>query len=204
MSARGAALGGEAPIQAWEESDRGVSARTDTELRAQPTARAARATYDGSYDSKEASMNANSLRAAIVAAFCAAGLAACHQQATSDTVGQKVDKTIDVAKDKLAAAGDEAQRKLDEAGDKAKQEINSIGSRVELASNDTAITASIKTDFLKDPDLSVLKIDVDTQAGVVTLNGLADNESSRRRAETMASAVKGVKEVRNYLVVKRA
>lgn len=68
---------------------------------------------------------------------------------------------------------------------------------------DAAITASIKTDFLKDPDLSVLKIDVDTRDGVVTLNGLADNEAARKRAEQLAGAIKGVKEVRNYLTVKR-
>lgn len=69
---------------------------------------------------------------------------------------------------------------------------------------DAAITASIKTDFLKDPDLSVLKIDVDTRDGVVTLNGLADNEAARKRAEQLAGAIKGVREVRNYLTVKRS
>lgn len=72
------------------------------------------------------------------------------------------------------------------------------------ALGDTAITASIKTDFLKDPDLSVLKIDVDTKDGVVTLNGLADNEAARGRAERIAGSIKGVREVRNYLTVKRA
>ena len=77
---------------------------------------------------------------------------------------------------------------------------SSTGSKV----NDAAITGSIKTDFLKDPDLSVLKIDVDTRAGVVTLNGLAPDEPARQRAEKMAGAVKGVREVRNFLVVKRA
>jgi hyperosmotically inducible periplasmic protein len=69
---------------------------------------------------------------------------------------------------------------------------------------DAGITASIKADFLKDPDLSVLKIDVDTNDGVVTLNGLAANEAARTRAERMAQAVKGVREVRNFLVLKRA
>lgn len=70
--------------------------------------------------------------------------------------------------------------------------------------SDAAITASIKADLLKDPDLSVLKIDVDTRDGVVTLNGLAANESAKTRAERMAQAVKGVREVRNFLTVKRA
>ncbi len=70
--------------------------------------------------------------------------------------------------------------------------------------SDAAITASIKTDYLKDPDLSVLKIDVDTRGGVVTLNGLAGDDAARSRAEKLASAIKGVREVRNFLVVKRA
>jgi osmotically-inducible protein OsmY len=69
---------------------------------------------------------------------------------------------------------------------------------------DAGITASIKADFLKDPDLSVLKIDVDTVDGVVTLNGLAGNAAARTRAERMAQAVKGVKEVRNFLTLKQA
>ena len=69
---------------------------------------------------------------------------------------------------------------------------------------DAGITASIKADFLKDPDLSVLKIDVDTVDGVVTLNGLAGNAAARIRAERMAQAVKGVKEVRNFLTLKQA
>ena len=70
--------------------------------------------------------------------------------------------------------------------------------------NDAAITASIKADLLRDPDLSVLKIDVDTRDGVVTLNGLAGNDAARTRAERMAQSVKGVREVRNRLTVKQA
>ena len=82
--------------------------------------------------------------------------------------------------------------------------VSGISAETRSALGDTAITASIKTDFLKDPDLSVLKIDVDTRDGVVTLNGLADNEAARGRAEKLAGAIKGVREVRNNLTVKRA
>jgi osmotically-inducible protein OsmY len=74
-----------------------------------------------------------------------------------------------------------------------------------VASNldDAAITASVKTDILKDADLSVLKIDVDTKDGVVTLNGLANTEDAKTRATRLASGVKGVKEVHNYLTIKQ-
>ena len=173
-------------------------------------------------------MNANALRAAIVAAFATVALAACQQQAGDRTVGQKIDKALETSKEKLAAAGektreklaevgDQTRKELSEASDKTQQKLAEVGAKTEQAAsqatggrdagevvNDTAITASIKTDYLKDPDLSVLKIDVDTKSGVVTLNGLTPDEAARQRAEKMASAVKGVKEVRNFLVVKRA
>ena len=162
-------------------------------------------------------MNANALHAAIVAAFATAALAACQQQAGDRSVGQKVDSALQTTKEKVEAAGEKTREKLAELGDKTKQKVAEVGDKSEKAAtkasggrdtgevvNDTAITASIKTDFLKDPDLSVLKIDVDTKRGVVTLNGLTSDEAARSRAEKMASAVKGVKEVRNLLVVKHA
>lgn len=77
------------------------------------------------------------------------------------------------------------------------------GRQAREALADAAITASIKTDFLKDPDLSVLKIDVDTRDGVVTLNGLAESDAAKTRAEHIAEGIKGVRQVRNFLVTKR-
>jgi hyperosmotically inducible periplasmic protein len=68
---------------------------------------------------------------------------------------------------------------------------------------DLAITASIKAGLLKDPDLSALGIDVDSREGVVTLSGEAGDEAARTRATRIAESVKGVKEVRNRLAVKK-
>jgi osmotically-inducible protein OsmY len=172
-------------------------------------------------------MKANStLRAAVIAALAALALAACDRDATNTadrngaTVGQKLDRAIDKtgrkldeAGDKIAAATERAVAGTKEAATDVKNAAvattNDVKAEVKSgdtgrAINDTAITASVKTDLLKDPDLSVLKIDVDTKDGVVTLNGLAGDEAARKRAEKMASSVKGVKEVRNFLVIKRA
>lgn len=147
-----------------------------------------------------------------------------------DRTHQKLAEASEKTSLKLQEAGDKTQVALTDAADKvvAKTEQavtavqdSAVGPARTAAANgatetgramaetgkamtDTAITASIKTDFLKDPDLSVLKIDVDTRDGVVTLNGLAADDSARQRAATMAGAIKGVKEVRNFLVVKRA
>ena len=68
--------------------------------------------------------------------------------------------------------------------------------------DDAGITASVKTDLAKDPDLSALAINVDTKDGVVTLNGPAPSAAAKSRAETIAKGVKGVKSVSNNLAVK--
>ena len=97
---------------------------------------------------------------------------------------------------------DQAKADVKKATAEVKQDVKDAASNAGPVIADSAITASIQTDFLKDPDLSVLKIDVDTKDGVVTLNGLAGNNDARTRAAKLASAIKGVKEVRNNLTVK--
>lgn len=170
-------------------------------------------------------MNTSSVRAAVLAALACLAVGACDRTAdnrTSDrTVGQKLDTAMEKTQEKLNSAGEKIAQATERVVDKTKEvaaDVKNTTITTEVGTNarearasdagramgDTAITASVKADFIKDPDLSVLKIDVDTRDGVVTLNGLAGNEPARLRAEKMASAVKGVKEVRNFLVVKRA
>ena len=142
-----------------------------------------------------------------------------------DRTQQKIAAAGDKTQQKIVEAGDKTQaviadtgERMANVGEKIVQKTGEAAVAVQEATapvaqgvvatgkavSDAAITASIKTDLLKDPDLSVLKIDVDTRGGVVTLNGLAGDEAARARAEKMASSVKGVREVRNFLVVKRA
>jgi osmotically-inducible protein OsmY len=132
-------------------------------------------------------------------------LAACDDR-TDRTVGQKLDSALERTQQKLNAAGDKIAQQTDRAVETVKEKTaadGAPGNGSDRPITDAAITASIKTDFLKDPDLSILKIDVDTRQGVVTMNGLAENEEARQRAERIAHGVKGVREVRNYLVIKR-
>jgi hypothetical protein len=70
--------------------------------------------------------------------------------------------------------------------------------------DDSAITASVKADLLKDPKLSVSKVDVSTEKGEVTLTGKVDDEASRQRASEVAAAVSGVHKVNNELQVAAA
>lgn len=69
---------------------------------------------------------------------------------------------------------------------------------------DAAIIVSIKARLIENADLSVLKIEVDANDGMVTLNGLAADDAAKQRAGRIAGSVDGVREVRNFLAVKRA
>ena len=67
--------------------------------------------------------------------------------------------------------------------------------------DDASVTASINAELAKDPTLSAIKIDVDTEAGRVALKGSAPDAESRERATRLAQAVKGVVSVDNQLRV---
>jgi osmotically-inducible protein OsmY len=69
------------------------------------------------------------------------------------------------------------------------------------AVDDVGIGAKIKADLAADPDLSALKINVDTTQGVVRLKGEVKSMALRRKAEDLARKVKGVKSVDNQLVI---
>jgi Predicted periplasmic or secreted lipoprotein len=67
---------------------------------------------------------------------------------------------------------------------------------------DSTITAAIKAGIYGDPAIKILQITVETYKGVVQLSGFVDNKTQAQRAEEIALSVKGVREVRNNLIVK--
>jgi osmotically-inducible protein OsmY len=164
--------------------------------------------------------------AALAAALTAGALvlAGCDRPTTEQAkrdvsdASKKVQAALERTGEKIADASRKATAEVKEAASDAKDRTHDAaaetrdrtGAAVNEAKSssrgidlsDAAITASIKTDYLKDPDLSVLKIDVDTKDGVVVLNGMAETAEGKARAEKIASAIKGVKEVRNHLSVK--
>ena len=70
------------------------------------------------------------------------------------------------------------------------------------ALDDAGITAAVKTDFIKAPEISALQINVDTKGGVVTLTGNVPSEAVKTQAGDIAKAAKGVTSVNNNLTVK--
>ncbi|WP_041793949.1 BON domain-containing protein [Pararhodospirillum photometricum] len=68
--------------------------------------------------------------------------------------------------------------------------------------DDSAITAKVKMEILKDDALKVMQIDVTTQDNVVQLSGFVDSSRMVSHAGAVARQVSGVRSVRNNLIVK--
>ncbi len=67
--------------------------------------------------------------------------------------------------------------------------------------NDSVITAKVKAELLANEAFKSLSISVKTNKGVVTLSGKVSNNLQKNKAISIASQVKGVKSVKDNLVV---
>lgn len=158
----------------------------------------------------------------VVAAMIGAILVAsgCDKYTDSgQTVGQKLDNAIDKTNAKIVAAGEKVEQKVDKAGavvvgvgeqisTNTGVAINTAGTavlnkvdQVGTIVDDSAITASIKADLLKDPGLSAIAIEVNTVKGEVTLKGEVSTEVRKQRAEGITRHIVGVTKVNNLLRV---
>ncbi len=68
--------------------------------------------------------------------------------------------------------------------------------------DDSVITSKVKTEIFNDPMLKSLQIEVESFKNVVQLSGFVDSAQASARAVEIAKAVKGVKSVKNSLIVK--
>ncbi|MEN6620747.1 MAG: BON domain-containing protein [Smithella sp.] len=69
--------------------------------------------------------------------------------------------------------------------------------------DDTMITAKIKSELASDNFLKSTEIGVKTEDGVVQLSGFVDSQKAIDRAGQIARSIKGVKSVKNDLIVQR-
>lgn len=67
--------------------------------------------------------------------------------------------------------------------------------------DDAAITAKVKAKLAADGDVNPFNIDVDTNEGVVTLQGRVAKEEARTKAEQIARDTDGVTRVINLIKV---
>lgn len=68
--------------------------------------------------------------------------------------------------------------------------------------DDSVIQAKVKAELAKDPEVGALQINLETFKGVVQLSGFVESAAEKKKAGEIASRVKGVKAVKNNLVVK--
>jgi osmotically-inducible protein OsmY len=69
--------------------------------------------------------------------------------------------------------------------------------------DDSAITTKVKAAIVNEPTLKVFQINVETFKGEVQLSGFVDSTQSVQKAGEVARSVKGVKSVKNNLIVKK-
>lgn len=68
--------------------------------------------------------------------------------------------------------------------------------------DDSTITSSIKASFVSNKQVDASSIGVETLNGMVQLSGFAKNTTEKTTAEAIARNAKGVKSVRNEIVVR--
>jgi len=154
------------------------------------------------------------LRRAWLVAWLAGGalvLGACGERTagSGDTAGEKLDAAVErteqAAKETAAraeGAGQSAREAAKEGAADVTAAAKEAGAAVSATMDDVSITAAVSAGLAKDPDLSAVRIDVDTKGGAVTLNGPAPSAEAKARAEDIAKGVQGVVSVDNKLEVK--
>ena len=94
-----------------------------------------------------------------------------------------------------------ATRGWDQAKEDVRSSLQSAAYAAKETSRDAAVTAKVKTALSLSKRIPADKIDVDSEGDVVTMRGEVPSEQVRTLAESIASDVPGVSEVRNHLFV---
>ena len=103
--------------------------------------------------------------------------------------------------DKVQGEAKDAARDADDKTDAAQRKAGDTADRAGDSVGDAGLTTKVKTKFLADDDISGLKIDVDSNNGVVTLTGTVSTAAEKALAVKTAKATEGVKSVVDHLKV---
>jgi len=146
------------------------------------------------FQKRSTTAHASLVLAALVSSLA---LVACDKR-DDQTAGQKLDSAIAKTEQKA----EEAKVATENAANRAEQKIDNATDKMATKAEDVAITAKVNAALAGDPQLSALKIDVDTVDGRVNLSGFAPDAASRDRATQLTQAVNGVVGVDNKLEVR--
>lgn len=127
-------------------------------------------------------------------------LAGCDRR-DETTVARDGDTTVVQRESTTSPDATRAGEATREAGAAVADATRSAADQASDKVSDAVITTSVNAELAKDPTLSSLRIDVDTDAGRVALKGTAPDPKAKERATQIASGVKGVVSVDNQLTV---
>lgn len=101
-----------------------------------------------------------------------------------------VDNKLVVNPEKSKGLVGNAEEKTKEGYSEAKETLS-----------DARITSEVKLKFAADDTVKALNIDVDTNNGVVTLNGTVNSKNELQQAIRLAKSIDGVKQVKQNLTI---
>jgi osmotically-inducible protein OsmY len=80
--------------------------------------------------------------------------------------------------------------------------VGACSTTLPQATDDSSITARVRTVLLNDPEVGANQITVTTSGGVVRISGAVDSAADAQRAVDLARGVSGVVEVQSSLEVR--
>lgn len=122
-----------------------------------------------------------------------------------DKIGNAAKTATDAIQDKLRSFkldGADIKDELARTGRVMREKAAKAGQTISDATVDARVTAAIKTRLLRNPDLSVWDISVNTTDGVVTLSGSVSSPELIGKAMLVAMDTDGVRQVISTLQVK--
>lgn len=178
---------------ACSSSDPGLTSAVKSKLAADDTVKA----YKIDVDTKDAVVTLNGAVDTAVARQRAVELAR-EIEGVRDVVDQL---TVTPGATPMAGVDDRARREADAKVDEAQRKAADATDRAGATTSDAALTTMVKTTFLADGGISGLKIDVDSNNGVVTLTGTVPTAAEKALALKVAQGTEGVKSVVDRLKV---
>jgi hyperosmotically inducible protein len=146
---------------------------------------------------EENRMNMRTLRmTSIGAAIACMAVVGCSKQDRAEA-RRDVDQVVAQTEHKTTQMANDASKEMD----KAKNSMKEGAAEAKDSVSDAVITTSVKAELAKAPDLSAMKINVDTDNGRVALRGTAPSTAAKDHATALATGVHGVVGVDNELKV---
>ena len=128
-----------------------------------------------------------------------------HAQKAREDITGAASQTKEFVQDKIGASNltlDDIKNEMSKTGEVIREKAHQAGAAISDATSDARITAAIKGKYVRDPDLSAVKISVSTSNGIVTLSGTASSPENIRKAIQLAMDTDGVHKVVSTLQVK--